>query len=143
VGTWIASHAKPVIGAVAGVVASVISLITALDIVHWTAAQTSLVSAESAAILAFIAAVTAHFWPGTSKEPVALAASFTALVAATASLGTAFTWWNISTAQTSALVGVLSAAVGLGTSLIARSVVTAGKTPVAAGNGSGGSSQES
>lgn len=125
---WIATHAKPVIGAVAALAAAVISLITALNVVHWTAAQTSLVSAESAAIIAFVAALAAHFWPGTSQEPVALAASFTALVTATATLGTAFTWWNLSTAQTSALVGVLAAAIGLGSALIARASVTAGKT---------------
>lgn len=129
---WIQSHAKPVIGAIAALAASIISLLTTLDAVHWTTTQTSLVSAESAAVIALVTAVIAHFWPGTAQEPVAVAASFTAFVLATLTLGTGFSWWSLSKEQISALVAVLSAAIGLGSALIARSSVKAPKTPAVA-----------
>lgn len=125
---WIQSHAKPVIGAAAALGAAVISLLTTLAVVHWTAAQTTLVSAETAAVIALVSALVAHFWPGTKQEPVAVAGSFTAFVTATITLGTGFAWWDISTAQASALVAVVSATLGLGSALIARSQVQAKTT---------------
>jgi hypothetical protein len=125
---WIEGHAKPVIGAVGGLAAAMISLITAVGLVHWSAAQTALVSAEAAAIIALISALVAHFWPGTAKEPVAVAASFTAFATATATLGTSFGWWTLSTDQVSAVAAVLTSAIGLGSALIARSTVTAAPT---------------
>jgi hypothetical protein len=122
---WLPAHAKNVIAAVGALAAAVISLLTSLNAVHWVAAQTSLVSTESAAVLAFISAVLAHVWPDTKQQPVAVAASLTALVTATVALGTGFSWWTISPAQSSALVAVLSSGVGLGSALVARSKVTA------------------
>jgi hypothetical protein len=130
--TWIQSHAKSVIGAVAALAASIISLLTTFNAVHWTPTQTSLVSAETAAVVALFVALIAHFWPGTAQEPVAVAASFTAFVLATLTLGTGFLWWSLSKEQIAALVAVLSTAIGLGAALIARSSVDAKKTPAVA-----------
>jgi len=114
------------IGTLAG---ATISLITSLGAVDWSAAQISLVTAEVGAFIAFVTAVVAHYWPSSQQQPVALAATFTALITATLTLGTGFVWWSFTQAQTSALVAVVSAVIGLGSSMIARSMVQANPTP--------------
>lgn len=126
--SWIEDHAKPVIGSIAGLAASVIALLPALNIVHWSAGQTALVSAEAAAVLGLVTAVVTHFWPGTSKEPVALAATLTAWATATCALGGGFAWWQLTEAQSSALVAVVAAAVGVIGAVAARSKVHADRT---------------
>lgn len=108
-------------GAVAGV-------ITSFEVVHWTPAQTTLVGTEVAAFWAFTAAVVAHFWPKTKKQPVAIAGTITALVSATLSLGIGFTWWQLTEAQNASLVGLVTAIVGVGSALMARTTVQAGMT---------------
>jgi len=126
---WMQGNAKQVVAAVGVLAGAIITLLASLEVVHWSATQTTLVAAESAAGIAFITAGIAHFWPGTSKEPVAVAASFTALVTATITLGTGFTWWHISKDQESAIVAVVSAAIGLLTAMFARSKVKSPVTP--------------
>ncbi len=66
---------------------AVIGLMTSFNAVHWTSAQTTLVATEIAAFWALAGAVTAHLWPQTKKQPVAVAGTVTAFVAATLSLG--------------------------------------------------------
>jgi hypothetical protein len=65
---------------------AVIGILTSFSIVEWSAAQTTLVTAEAGAIIGLLSALLAHFWPATSKEPVALAATCTAAVSATLAL---------------------------------------------------------
>src|SRR5919107_1028817 len=61
---------KPVIAALGAFAASVIVFLTAFTVVAWTPAQTALVTAETGAILGFLAAVLAHLKPATAKEYV-------------------------------------------------------------------------
>lgn len=126
---WMKKHAKPVIASVAALAAAVISLLTALNAVHWSAAQIAVVTAETAAAIALVTAVAAHFWPETKQEPVALAASFTAFVTGTLTLGTGFSWWALSEAQVASVVAVVSATLGVFSAFLARSQVRARETP--------------
>jgi hypothetical protein len=104
---------------------AVIGVLTSFGIVDWSAAQTALVTAEAGAIIGLLGALLAHFWPDTSKEPVALAATFTAAVSATLALGIGFAWWHLTAEQTSALGSLVSAVIGLGAAIVARGLVTA------------------
>jgi hypothetical protein len=102
-----------------------LTLVTVFKVVHWSAAQTALVTAEAAAVAGLITAVVAHLMPSKSKEPVALAATFTATVSATLALGSGFGWWSFTQQQTSALAGVVTAVLGVGGAVFARRYVTA------------------
>jgi hypothetical protein len=120
---WIKSHAQHVLAAAGALATAIITLLPALNVVDWSAPQTALVLAEAAAGIAFVTAAAAHLWPGTPHEPVALAASFTALVTATLTVGTGFSWWHLTQQQTSAMVAVVAAAIGLVTAVFARGAV--------------------
>jgi hypothetical protein len=127
----------PTIGAVlAGLTAltgAVIGLMTSFTTVHWTSAQTTLVATEAAAFWALASAVTAHLWPQTKKQPVAVAGTVTAFVAATLSLGIGFTWWQLTQSQNASLISLVTAIVAVATALAARSTVTAGTTSARGG----------
>jgi hypothetical protein len=68
--------------------------------------------------------LTLHLLPTTKREPVAVAATFTAAVSATLALGTGFVWWHFSPVEIAALVGVLSAMIGVGSAVLARQSVS-------------------
>jgi len=123
------TKAIAVVAAVGTLAAATVSLITSLGAVDWSAAQISLVSVDVGAFIAFVTAVIAHLWPDTKKQPVAVAATFTALLTATLTLGTGFKWWTFTDAQSSALVSVIGAIIGIGSALVARNAVTAATTP--------------
>jgi len=110
-------------------VAAVIAVLTIFQTVDWTPAQTTLVTTESGAALGFVWAVLAHFWPGTQQQPVAMAATFTALASATIALGAGFEWWHWTGEQLAATNGLVTAFVGVGTALHAHNVVRAGTAP--------------
>jgi hypothetical protein len=114
--------------ALAALTGAVVGIIASFELVHWTAAQMTLVGAEAAAFWAFAGAVAAHVWPDTKKQPVAVAGTVTALVAATISLGMGFTWWQLNEAQNASLMALATAIVAVGSALIARNTVTAVKT---------------
>ena len=120
---------KPVVAALGAFAASVMVVLTAFTVVDWTPAQTALVTAETGALLGFIAALLAHLKPATAKEHVALAGTLTALVSATLALGTGFGWWNLTPDQAGALLGMVTAIVGIATAMFARGRITADKTP--------------
>ncbi|MDQ6777428.1 MAG: hypothetical protein M3071_14690 [Actinomycetota bacterium] len=115
--------------ALAPLAASVITFLTTFGIVHWSGSQTTLVSTEVGAIIGLLSAAVAHFWPGTKKEPVALAATFTAAVSATIALGTGFAWWHLTAKQATVLVTLVTALIGVGSAWFARSKVNAIMTP--------------
>lgn len=115
---------KATLVALAPLAAAVITLLNVFDLVHWSAAQTALVTTETGAAIGLISALVAHLWPATGKEPVALAATLTAFAAATVALGSGFGWWSWTEQQTTAVVSVLSAVVGVGSALVARSVTS-------------------
>jgi len=94
-------------------------------VVHWSPAQTALVTAEAAAVVGLTTALIAHLMPGRPKEPVAVAATFTATVSATLALGSGFGWWSLTEMQTSAVAGVVTAVLGVGGAVLARRHVTA------------------
>lgn len=121
---WVRARSVPVVLALGAVATALINLATTLNWVNWTAAQIAAVTAESAAVVGFVAALLAHLRLGTSKEPVALAATVTALLTATLALGSAFAWWRLTQEQNSAVVAVLASLVGLGTAALARARVT-------------------
>ena len=108
---------------------AVIGLITSFNAVHWTSAQTTLVAAEVAAFWALAGAVTAHLWPQTKKQPVAVAGTVTAFVSATLSVGIGFAWWQLTQPQNASLISLVTAIVAVASGLAARSAVTAGTTP--------------
>jgi hypothetical protein len=108
---------------------AVIGLMTSFNAVHWTSAQTTLVAAEVAAFWALAGAVTAHLWPQTKKQPVAVAGAVTAFVSATLSVGIGFAWWQLTQAQNASLISLVTAIVAVASGLAARSAVTAGITP--------------
>ncbi len=119
---------KNLLVALGALAVAVIGVLTSFSLVEWSAAQTTLVTAEAGAIIGLVSALLAHFWPSTSKEPVALAATFTAAVSATLALGAGFSWWHLTAEQTSALVSLVSAVFGIGGAVVARSLVTADTT---------------
>ena len=104
---------------------AVIGLVTSFNAVHWTSAQTTLVVTEVAAFWALAGAVTAHLWPHTKKQPVAVAGTVTAFVSATLSLGIGFAWWQLTQSQNASLISLVTAIVAVATALVARSTVTA------------------
>lgn len=115
---------KAVAGALGTLAVAVVTLVTVFNVVHWTAAQTALVTAEVAAVGAFVTALLLHLNPSTSKEPVALAATFTAAVSATLALGCGLDWWSLTQQQTGAVVALITAILGVGGALIARGHVS-------------------
>jgi hypothetical protein len=102
-----------------------ITLLTVFEAVDWSAAQTALVIAEAGAVTGLLTALVAHLTPTTSKEHVALAATFTATVSATLALGSGFDWWTLTEQQTAAVGGVVTAIIGVGGAVFARQHVTA------------------
>jgi len=108
---------------------AVIGLITSFNTVHWTSAQTTLVVTEVAAFWALVSAVTAHFWPQTKEQPVAVAGTVTAFVSATLAVGIGFAWWQLSQSQNASLIGLVTSIVAVASTLAARSTVTAVTTP--------------
>ncbi len=123
------SGAAGLLGGLAVLTGAVIGLITSFNAVHWTSAQTTLVATEIAAFWALAAAVTAHLWPRTKQQPVAVAGTVTAFVSATISLGIGFAWWQLTQSQNASLIGLVTAIVAVATALAARSRVTARTTP--------------
>lgn len=118
---------KGLLATLGGVAVAVITLLVAFGAVTWSPTQTGLATAEAAAVIGLLSACTAHFWPGTQKEPVAVGGTFTALVAATLALVSGFNLWTLTQDETSALVGLVTAMLAVGTALFARSQVTANK----------------
>ena len=108
---------------------AVIGLITSFDAVHWTSAQTTLVATEVAAFWALAGAVTAHLWPQTKQQPVAVAGTVTAFVSSTLALGIGFAWWQLTQSQNASLISLVTAIVAVASALAARSAVTAVTTP--------------
>jgi len=117
------------VGAPGGLAAAVIVWLTAFQIVSWTDFQTALVTAEAAALIGLFGALVGHFWRESSQEPVALAATFTATLAATLALCNGFGWLTWSQDQVTAVLGVFTAFLGVGTAFFARSRVQADTTP--------------
>lgn len=105
--------------------AATVGFVTTFEIVKWTPAQTTLVVTTGAAFLAFAAAVTAHVFPRTKKQPVAIAGAFTALVSCMVTMGAGFSWWDVTETQNAALGSLITAIVAVASALIARSTVKA------------------
>jgi len=103
---------------------AVIGLMTSFDAVHWTSAQTTLVATEVAAFWVLAGAVTAHLWPQTKKQPVAVAGTVTAFVSSTLALGIGFAWWQLTQSQNASLISLVTAIVAVASALAARSTVT-------------------
>jgi hypothetical protein len=120
---------KPVVAALGALAAAVIVCLTAFTVVDWSGSQTALVTAEAGAVLGFVASLLAHLRPATAKEHVALAGTLTALVSATLALGTGFGWWRLTEEQVAALLGMVTATVGVVTAMLARRHITAETTP--------------
>jgi len=123
------SKVKAVLAGLAALTAAVIGLTTSFNVVHWTSAQTTLVATEVAAFWALATAVTAHRWPQTKKQPVAVAGTVTAFVSATLALGIGFAWWQLTQSQNASLISLVAAIVAVVSALAARSTVEAGTTP--------------
>ncbi|MGO8882607.1 MAG: hypothetical protein ACLPUO_13880 [Streptosporangiaceae bacterium] len=60
---------------------------------------------------------------------MAIAGTITALITATLALGPGFSWWHLTSAQNTTLVGAVSAIIAVASALTARTQVTAGRTP--------------
>lgn len=118
-------NTKAALAAVGTFALAVITLLTSFTVVEWSATQTALVTAEVAAVVGLSTALIAHLRPDTAKEQVALAATFTATVAATVALGSGFDWWQLTDTQSSAIGGVITAVFGVGGAMFARQHVQA------------------
>jgi drug/metabolite transporter (DMT)-like permease len=125
------SHQPPVPPKIAALLAgltaltgAVIGLMTSFNAGHWTSEQTTLVATEVAAFWALAAAVTAHLWPQTKRQPVAVAGTVTAFVSGTLSLGIGFAWWQLTQSQNASLISLITAIVAVASALVARSTVT-------------------
>jgi hypothetical protein len=118
---------KGVLVALGGVAVAVITLLVTFRAVNWSPAQTGLATAEAAAVVAFVSACVAHFWPGTQKEPVAVGGTFTALVAATLALMSGFNVWTLTQDEIGALMGFVTALLAVVAALVARGQVTPGE----------------
>jgi hypothetical protein len=109
---------------------------TSFNAVHWTSAQTTLVATEVAAFWALAGAVTAHLWPQTKQQPVAVAGTVTAFVSCTLALGIGFAWWQLTQSQNASLISLVTAIVAVASALAARSAVTPiRRQPAEAGRG--------
>jgi hypothetical protein len=117
------------LGGLTALTGAVIALMTSFNAVHWTSAQTTLVATEVAAFWALAGAITAHLWPQTKKQPVAVAGTVTAFVSSTLSLGIGFAWWQLTQPQNASLISLVTAIVAVAAALVARSTVKAGTTP--------------
>lgn len=126
-GNKLPDEVKGLLVALGGLAVAVITLLAAFGTVKWSSTQTGLATAEAAAVIAFLSACTAHVWPGTQKEPVAVGGTFTALVAATLALVSGFNLWTLTQDEVSALVGLVTGLLAVVTALFARSQVTANK----------------
>jgi hypothetical protein len=122
------SKIKALLAGLAALTAAAIGLTTSFNVVHWTSAQTTLVATEVAAFWALASAVTAHQWPKTKKQPVAVAGTVVAFVSATLSLGIGFAWWQLTQPQNASLISLVTAIVAVVSALAARSAVRAGTT---------------
>jgi hypothetical protein len=120
---------RAVLAALGTLAVAAITLLTVFKLVDWSAAQTALVVAEVGAVTGLVTALVAHLTPATSKEHVALAATFTATVAASLALGSGFGWWDLTEQETSAVGGVITAVLGVGGAVVARHRVTAEISP--------------
>jgi drug/metabolite transporter (DMT)-like permease len=116
---------KALLAALGGLTGAAITFITTFGWVSWSAAQTTLVVTEAAAVLALLTAAVAHFYPDTPREPVALASTFTAVLTATLALGSGFSWWSFTQQEVSALAALVVAIFGVGGALFARDRVFA------------------
>jgi hypothetical protein len=123
--SWVAA----LLAGSATVTGAVLGLLTSFNVVHWTPAQTTLVAAEAVAFWALAGAVTAHVWPQTKKQPVAVAGTITAFVSATLSLGIGFAWWQLTQSQNASLISLVVAIVAVVSALAARNAVRADTTP--------------
>jgi uncharacterized membrane protein YfcA len=110
------------LGALAG---TGITLVTVFGWVDWSAAQTALVTTEASAAIGLITALVAHLNQKTPREPVAVAATFTACISTTLALGTAFVWWTLTQEQISALVALVTTVLGVSSAWFARGRVFA------------------
>jgi hypothetical protein len=122
------TEVKTLVGALGALAAAAIAVLKIFEVVDWTDAQTALVAAEAGAIIALGGALVAHFRKGTTQEPVALAASLTAVAAATVALGAGFDWWDWTEEQLSAVLSLITALGGVGGALVARNEVKAETT---------------
>lgn len=115
--------------AVLAFLAAIIVVLTTTGAVHWSGEQITLVSVEAAAGGAFVLAVFWHQNAGTSKEPVAVGASLTALILATLYLLNGFDVTHFTGDAITAIGGASTAGVLLVTAAFARDNVTAPVTP--------------
>ena len=116
---------KAAVAGIGTLAVALVTIVTVFKVVDWSAAQTALVTAETAAVAGLVTALAAHLRPNTPKEPVVVAATFTATVSATLALGSGFGWWSLTVQQTSAVGGMVTAVLGVGGALLARHHVTA------------------
>lgn len=118
------SQAERIVAAVLGLIAAVVIALTTSHAVDWTAAQTTLVSVTAGAAGAFVLALYFHLKPGTSKEPAAIGASFTALVVSVLYLLDGFDVTHFGKDTIIAIGGAVTAGVLVFATALTRSVVT-------------------
>lgn len=113
------------------VVNAVVTLLASLGSIHWSDAQTATVYLVANTGSAVVLALYFHLSPGTKKQPVAIAGSFTAFATAAAGLVAAFQWVHLTDAQLAVVGTTITAIVSLVVTMFARDQVTAPVTPPA------------
>jgi hypothetical protein len=108
---------------------AVLTMLVGTGVVDWTEAQVALVYAEVNTVSALLLALYLHFYPDTKREPVAVAASVTAVAVSTTALLSGFQVWELNDAQNALVVSVVSALVALVATAFARQQVVAETAP--------------
>lgn len=123
------TQAERIVAAVLVLVNAVIVALTVGKAVDWSGAQITQVTVAANALAAFVLAGYFHLKPGTSKEPAAVGASFTALVVSVLYLLDGFDVTHFGKDTIIAIGGAVTAGVLVFATALTRSVVTAGTTP--------------
>jgi hypothetical protein len=108
---------------------AVLTMLVGTGVVDWSDAQVALVYAEVNTVSALLLALYLHFYPDTKREPVAVAASLTAVAVSTTALLSGFQVWHLNDAQNALVVSVVSALVALVATAFARQQVVAEVAP--------------
>lgn len=107
----------------------VLVLLDTANVTHWDKdTQTVAVYSVANTLVFLVIALYAHFYPGTKKEPVAIAAAVTTFVVSIITLAFVFVWFSWDVKTYAAIVAIVPQVVGLVAFLFAREQVTADPT---------------
>jgi len=126
-GIFVLTRAR--IAQVVALVVAIVAVLAGFELVHWSVAQSGMVSVEASSFLILVLALQQHFKPNTAEEPVYVAGSISAFSGSTFALLVGFEIVHWSEEQVGLVLGLVAVIITLSTSWAARSEVTAKQTP--------------